>query len=88
MLFEFDLPKSETNRAKHGIDFVKAQELWNSTHVVLPARDVREKRFMIIGTIDRQFWSAIITYRRAAIRIISVRKSTAREIATYEETAR
>jgi uncharacterized protein len=69
------------------MDFVKAQALWNSTHVVLPARDDREKRFMIIGTIDQQFWSAIITYGASAIRIISARKSTPREIATYEKAA-
>jgi uncharacterized DUF497 family protein len=42
---------------------------------------------MVIGTIDRQFWSAILTYRGEAIRIISVRKSTPREIATYEKVA-
>jgi uncharacterized DUF497 family protein len=85
--FEFDSSKSEANKAKHGIDFSEAQALWKSTHVVLPARDVREKRYMIIGTIDQQFWSAIITYRGAAIRIISVRESTPREIATYEKVA-
>jgi uncharacterized DUF497 family protein len=85
--FEFDFSKSETNKVKHGIDFSEAQALWKSTHVVLPARDVREKRHMIIGTIDQQFWSAIITYRGAAIRIISVRKSAPREIATYEKVA-
>jgi len=61
--FEFDSSKSEANNAKHGIDFSEAQALWKSTRVVLPARDAREKRYMVIGTIDRQFWSAIITYR-------------------------
>ena len=87
MSFEFDCFKSDANKAKHGIDFSEAQALWKSTHVVLPARDVSEKRYMVIGTMDQQFWSAIITYRGAAIRIISVRKSTPREIATYEKVA-
>jgi uncharacterized DUF497 family protein len=43
---------------------------------------------MAIGTIGRQHWSAIITYRGVTIRIISVRKSTPAEIETYEEIAR
>jgi uncharacterized DUF497 family protein len=42
---------------------------------------------MIIGTIEREHWSAIITYRGATIRIISVRKSTPSEIDTYEKIA-
>jgi uncharacterized DUF497 family protein len=47
------------------MDFVKAQALWNATHFVLPPRDDSEKRFMVIGTIDRQFWSAIIMLSRS-----------------------
>jgi uncharacterized DUF497 family protein len=85
--FEFDPQKSETNKAKHGIDFVEAQELWKSKHVLLGAKDALEKRYMVIGRIGAEQWSAIITYRGATIRIISVRKSTATEIETYEKNA-
>jgi len=28
MEFEFDPAKSATNKVKHGLDFVEAQELW------------------------------------------------------------
>ena len=87
MQFEFDPQKSETNKAKHGIDFVEAQALWKSKHVLLPAKDALEKRYMVIGKIGSEHWSAIITYRGAMIRIISVRKSTPLEIDTYEKTA-
>jgi uncharacterized DUF497 family protein len=85
--FEFDPQKSETNKAKHGIDFVEAQELWKSKHVLLGAKDALERRYLVIGTIGGAHWSAIITYRGATIRIISVRKSTATEIETYERIA-
>ena len=51
MDFEFDPQKSETNKAKHGIDFVEAQALWKSKIVLLPAKDALEKRYMVIGTI-------------------------------------
>lgn len=85
--FQFDPRKSESNKAKHGIDFVEAQALWESKHVLIGAKGALEKRYMVIGTIQSQHWSAIITYRGAAIRIISVRKSTPAEIETYEKIA-
>jgi len=50
-------------------------------------KDTSEKRYLVIGTINHEHWSAIITYRGGAIRIISVRKSTPSEIATYEKIA-
>lgn len=87
MDFEFDPQKSETNKAKHGIDFVEAQELWKSKHVLLGAKDALEKRYMVIGGSGSEHWSAIITYRGGTIRIISVRKSTLSEIETYEKVA-
>ena len=87
MDFEFDPRKSKTNKAKHGIDFVEAQELWKSKHVLLGAKDALEKRYMVIGRSGSEHWSAIITYRGGTIRIISVRKSTLSEIETYEKVA-
>ena len=64
--FEFDPEKSETNKAKHGIDFIEAQSLWKSKHVLLNAKDVLEKRYLVIGTIEGEHWSAIISYRGSA----------------------
>jgi hypothetical protein len=85
--FEFDPRKSDTNKSKHGIDFVAAQALWRSRYVLLPAKDALEKRYMVIGVIGQEHWSGIITYRGATIRIISIRRSTPREIDTYEKIA-
>ena len=87
MEFEFDPRKSDSNKAKHGIDFVEAQALWKSKHIRLGAKDALEKRYMVIGRIGSEHWSAIITYRGGTIRIISVRKSTPSEIDTYEKIA-
>jgi len=61
--FEFDPRKSDSNKAKHGIDFVEAQALWKSKHIRLGAKDALEKRYMVIGRIGSEHWSAIITYR-------------------------
>ena len=85
MEFEFDLQKSESNWQKHGINFVTAQLLWSDPdRIQIPARDVDEPRFMIIGKIEQKHWSAIITYRDDKIRIISVRRSRDEEIEIYE----
>jgi uncharacterized DUF497 family protein len=85
--FEFDPHKSESNKAKHGIDFIQAQQLWKSEIVLLNAKDAFEKRYLVIGTIGQQHWSAIITYRGPTIRLISMRRATEREIETYEKIA-
>ena len=87
MPFEFDPHKSQSNKAKHGIDFVEAQRLWKSNHVLLGAKDALEKRYLVVGTIEGEHCSAIITYRGPMIRIISLRKSTAAEVDTYEKIA-
>ena len=84
-MFEFDDSKSESNRAKHGIDFVKAQALWNDSNLMeIPAKTVDEARFLIIGMIEQKHWSAVVTYRDEIIRIISVRRSREEEVALYE----
>lgn len=48
--FEFDPEKSRSNRAKHGIDFVEAQELWkDEMRLEIPARTEDESRNLVIG---------------------------------------
>ena len=84
-MFEFDPEKSDSNRAKHGIDFVEAQALWNDPNLLeIPARTVNESRFLLIGLIEDKHWSAVVTYRGDNIRIISVRRSRDEEVAFYE----
>jgi len=83
--FEYDENKSKQNIAKHGIDFDAAQALWDDPDLlVLPAKKIDETRFLVIGTISKKHWSAIITYRGKNIRIISVRRSRIEEVHSYE----
>ena len=85
MEFEFDPPKSDSNLKKHGIDFVRAQLLWEDFDlVVIPARTTDEPRFLAIGIIESLHWSAIFTTRNERIRLISVRRSRREEIELYE----
>jgi hypothetical protein len=83
--FEFDDSKSQSNLAKHGLNFLEAQELWaDPDRVEIPARIEDEPRFLVIGKIAQKCWSASITYRENRIRIISVRRSRKEEVAIYE----
>jgi uncharacterized DUF497 family protein len=55
MEFEFDPAKSERNKEKHGIDFLKARALWDdSDRVELPARSDDEDRYAVIATLNRK----------------------------------
>jgi uncharacterized DUF497 family protein len=84
-VFEYDENKSQANVAKHGIDFVEAQKLWNDSNLLeTPARTQDEPRFLIVGKIEDKHWSAVITYRGQNIRLISVRRSRTEEVALYE----
>jgi uncharacterized DUF497 family protein len=83
--FEYDENKSQSNLAKHGIDFVEAQKLWDDPNTfVIPATTEDETRFLIIGKIGDKHWTAVITYRGQNTRIISVRRSRKEEVAFYE----
>lgn len=83
--FEFDKNKSASNLNKHGIDFVEAQKLWYDPDLIeIRAKCDNEPRFLIVAKIKRKCWSAIITYRKDKIRIISVRRSRKSEVELYE----
>ncbi|NVO08158.1 MAG: BrnT family toxin [Rhodoferax sp.] len=83
--FEFDDAKSKSNLAKHGVDFLAAQELWNDPMLLeIPARTDDEPRSLLIGLMGGKHWSAVITYRGSNIRLISVRRARTEEVALYE----
>jgi uncharacterized protein len=82
--FEFDDAKSAANKEKHGIDFVEAQRLWADDNLlIVPTRFVGEDRWFAIGRIDERVWTAVITMREDAVRIISVRRSRDDEQQNY-----
>jgi len=86
MEFEFDPEKSESNKRKHGIDFVEAQALWEDpARLQVPARTQGEARFMLIGRIAGKHWSAIFALRGEKARIVSVRCSRPQEVDEYED---
>ena len=84
--FEFDPDKSKANKAKHGIDFVEAQQLWNDTNrAVGPAIGKVEERWALVAVIQDKHWTAIFTWRGEVIRLISVRRAREYEVMQYEK---
>jgi uncharacterized protein len=87
MEFEYDSEKSESNRKKHGIDFVEAQSLWDDPmHIVVPARSLTEERYALIGKFNESLWTCIFTLREQNLRIISVRKARDEEKEGYHHS--
>jgi hypothetical protein len=83
--FEFDQAKSQANLAKHGIDFIDAQLLWNDPGLLeIPAKTEDEPRYLMIGLINGKHWSAVVTNRGTHIRLVSVRRSRTEEVAFHE----
>ncbi|HEY8241569.1 MAG TPA: BrnT family toxin [Kiritimatiellia bacterium] len=85
MDFEYDEAKSQSNKRKHGIDFVQAQSLWADPDLLeVPAKTDDEPRYLVIGKVDDKHWSAVVTYRNERIRIISARRARREERELYE----
>lgn len=85
MRFEFDPEKSAANLAKHGIDFETAQALWLDDARVEAGVVIRgeEERELVVGSINKRLWTAVVTRRGNALRIISVRRARSREEEEY-----
>jgi uncharacterized DUF497 family protein len=85
MKFEFDERKSQANKAKHGVDFLEAQALWDDPDLLeIPLKSEDEPRVMMVGLMGAKHCSAIITHREARVRLISVRRSRDEERELYE----
>ncbi len=85
MDFEYDPDKSEANLAKHGIDFVAAQNLWLVVGWEQPSPFMSEVRLRRTGLYDERHWTAVYTLRGTHIRLISVRRARTEEVASYEQ---
>jgi uncharacterized DUF497 family protein len=75
MEFEWDEAKRLSNIAKHGFDFIDAEELLTGEHQ-LADRIVRgEQRRIAFGKIHGELAAVVFTMRGETYRIISIRRS-------------
>lgn len=86
MSFEFDQHKSQSNKLKHGIDFIDAQALWADPNaIIVPVMTDPESRWIVVGRILNISWTAVVTFRGSNVRIISCRRSRKKELDAYEK---
>jgi len=87
VVYEWDEEKNRSNTRKHAIDFADAVlALEDDNAMTMRDQDVDEEdRFVTVGAdaLDRLL-VVVYTWRGENIRVISARKATRRERATYE----
>jgi uncharacterized protein len=84
--FEFDEHKSSSNKDKHGIDFIEAQELWNDENgAIFDAKSEDENRYALVSRLNDKVWVTIFTMRGEKVRLISVRRARKEEVEFYEQ---
>lgn len=93
MRFEWDPAKNETNRAKHGLSFDEASELFKTDVDYLEIYDDKhsdeEDRFIAIGPIRRGVIVLAYTERDDdVLRIVSARMATKKERQRLEQFER
>ncbi len=87
MKYEWDENKRIANLAKHGVDFIEAENFdWSSAIETIDDRfNYIEDRWIALGLIDSRLHVLIYTMRGENIRLISLRKANKREKDYYEE---
>lgn len=85
MEFEWDENKRQSNLSKHGIDFVRAAEIFKNP--ILEREDNRydygESRLIALGETTGVVVFVVYTVRGSIYRIISARRATKREQQQY-----
>ena len=84
MDFEWDEAKRLANIEKHGVDFLRAQMLFDGRRVITaPSLRRSEARYATTGAIEGRFYTVVWTWRGETVRIISARRAHHGEEATY-----
>lgn len=84
MEFEWDEAKRQANIEKHGIDFVRARQIFDGRSVVSYRGSYpEEERWLTIGIIEGRFFTVVWTRRGEAVRLISARRSSDGEQRAY-----
>jgi uncharacterized protein len=75
-VFEYNKKKNVINKKKHGVKLEEAISLWESEHVVIPAKNIDEERFLILGIYNSKVYACIFTLREEKIRLISFHRAS------------
>ncbi len=81
--FDWDDVKNDANRAKHGIDFEDAIEVFYGPIVLRASDRNNEERWLAIGYSDNRLIAVVFARRKRVIRIISARRARQNEESDY-----
>ena len=83
--FEWDEQKRLSNLQKHGIDFIRACQIFDGSTVEFEDSryDYGEDRYIAVGETGGQILTVVYTYRGDVIRLISARLATRYEKNLY-----
>ncbi len=86
MEFEWDEQKRQANIEKHGIDFIRAKEIWDGEVLEIPSprSEHRERRFVVCGLMEGKVIAVVYTWRGGNRRLISARRARRYEEANYQ----
>lgn len=87
-MIEFDDSKDATNIRKHGISLSRFADMTGRVVAPDPTHSRREPRWFVFERIDRLVWAAVVTYRGARIRVISLRPASRKERQNYGEATK
>lgn len=85
MRIDFDPAKSERNRKERGLPLNRAAD-FDFAHALLAAderKDYGEVRYVALGLLDGRLHVLCFTETQEGIRVNSLRKANAREVARY-----
>jgi uncharacterized protein len=83
--FEWDEEKAKRNLLKHGLDFEAVRRFEFDTAISwLADRDIYgEERIIAVSALEDNIYTLIYTIRDEAIRVISLRRASRKEMSIY-----
>ena len=85
MEFEWDETKRRSNLVKHGLDFLRAKEVFDGPHVLLPSLyQGEEHRQLATAELAGQCVTVVFTMRAGRCRVISMRSARDDERRKYQ----
>lgn len=86
MTYDWDEAKNRANKTKHGLGFeLMMQFNWGSAVIDVDDRHYGELREIADGFVGITLYHVVFTRRGEVIRVISLRKSTKKEIIAYAQ---
>ena len=84
-MFEWDEQKRDANLVKHGVDFERAQLIFDGATIEIPdaRHDYGEQRIGVYGEFGGDVFFVVYTWRCENRRLISERKAGANEREKY-----